>query len=276
MKIPTAVSVILTLLVVTVGLVGAQGAGGDIVIADSEVYGEYLATADGMALYMFTDDVPYTSTCTGQCAENWPPFTLEGTPMAGEGVAVVQVGTIQREDGTRQVTYAGWPLYTFAQDEAPGDLAGHGVGDAWYLVSPEGAPIRVAEGAGMEEEAAAEQPEGDATPESEAESEGAEEADAEGEITSEVMAEGEQIYARNCASCHGDRGRGVVGPALAGNESTADASAVARQIVHGRDEMPPFGGILDDAQIAAVGTFIRNSWGNAFGPLSVEQVAEQR
>ena len=39
------------------------------------------------------------------------------------------------------MTYNDWPLYYFAQDSAPGDVNGQGVGDVWYLLSPDGEPI---------------------------------------------------------------------------------------------------------------------------------------
>ena len=51
------------------------------------------------------------------------------------------LGTTERDDGAMQVTYNGWPLYHFGGDQAPGDRNGHGVGDVWYVVSPEGAPV---------------------------------------------------------------------------------------------------------------------------------------
>ncbi len=50
-------------------------------------------------------------------------------------------GASKRKDGRRQVTYNGWPLYTFVKDTAPGNTAGQdveGFGGEWYLVTPEG------------------------------------------------------------------------------------------------------------------------------------------
>ena len=40
-----------------------------------------------------------------------------------------------------QVTIDGWPLYFFANDAAPGDHNGQGVGGVWFVVGPDGAPI---------------------------------------------------------------------------------------------------------------------------------------
>jgi predicted lipoprotein with Yx(FWY)xxD motif len=65
-------------------------------------------------LYAFTADSSTTSKCTGQCAMIWPPV-LTTTPAAVSGMANgAKLGTIQRADGTFQVTYNGHPLYFFA------------------------------------------------------------------------------------------------------------------------------------------------------------------
>jgi predicted lipoprotein with Yx(FWY)xxD motif len=65
----------------------------------------------------------------------------QGAPAAGEGVDAALLGTITRDDGAMQVTYNGWPLYYFADDTAPGDANGQGLGDVWFLVSPTGEAI---------------------------------------------------------------------------------------------------------------------------------------
>ncbi|MEX2619315.1 MAG: hypothetical protein WD250_03765 [Egibacteraceae bacterium] len=47
--------------------------------------------------------------------------------------------------GSTQVTYDDWPLYHYADDSEPGDTAGQGVGDVWWLLAPAGEPVRDAE-----------------------------------------------------------------------------------------------------------------------------------
>jgi mono/diheme cytochrome c family protein len=92
-----------------------------------------------------------------------------------------------------------------------------------------------------------------------------------------LMEQGEQLYSQaGCSSCHGGDGGGNQGPALAGNEQLQETDYVAGIILHGRGGMPGFGGRLSDAEIASVGTYIRNSWENDFGPLSPQEVQGQR
>lgn len=105
----------------------------------SSAVGDIVTDAAGMTLYLFTQDSPGTSACTGDCLAAWPP--LVGEPSAGEGIDASLLGTIERDDGTTQASYAGWPLYYFAQDAAPGDLTGQGVNDVWYVLSPAGEQI---------------------------------------------------------------------------------------------------------------------------------------
>ena len=56
----------------------------------------------------------------------------------GQGVDPALVSTVKRADGTEQATLAGWPLYTYAKDEAPGQWKGQGVGGTWFVVRPDG------------------------------------------------------------------------------------------------------------------------------------------
>jgi predicted lipoprotein with Yx(FWY)xxD motif len=106
-------------------------------LSSSEELGDFLVGPDGMTVYLFTNDTPGVSNCSGDCATNWPPLTVgeEETPTLAEGVPGM-VNAITREDGTRQVVYNGWPLYYWAQDTAPGDTTGQGVGEVWFVVSP--------------------------------------------------------------------------------------------------------------------------------------------
>lgn len=101
--------------------------------------GPHLVDEQGRSLYLFTLDDERTSTCENACAETWPP--LLGDPVAGEGVDRALLGNAERGDGSIQVTYAGHPLYRYTGDVEPGDTAGHGFNDVWFLVAPDGEPI---------------------------------------------------------------------------------------------------------------------------------------
>ena len=52
-----------------------------------------------------------------------------------------EVGTITGTDGKLQVTIDGRPIYTFAQDKAPGDVNGQGLNSVWYVIAPDGTEI---------------------------------------------------------------------------------------------------------------------------------------
>ncbi|MFT4068610.1 c-type cytochrome [Paraburkholderia sp.] len=107
----------------------------------------------------------------------------------------------------------------------------------------------------------------------------------------QVFALGKQIYADKCAICHGANGEGQLPhyPPLAGNQSIEMDSAVnpIRIVLNGgfppgtkRNPqpfgMPPFGQELNDAEAAAVVTFIRTAWGNHGLPVTAREVNELR
>ena len=76
------------------------------------------------------------------------------------------------------------------------------------------------------------------------------------------VALGAEIYAEECAVCHGDNGEGDIGPAL-GNPvmlSLTSDSFLRYAIVNGRDgtDMPPFGEELEADEIDAVTAFLRS------------------
>jgi mono/diheme cytochrome c family protein len=103
----------------------------------------------------------------------------------------------------------------------------------------------------------------------------------------QVMAAGSKLHEQHCAACHGEQGQGVPGmyPALAGNRAvTLESHTNLVQVIrHGgfmpttagnRQPfgMPPFAQVLNNDQIAAVATFIRQSWGNSAAPVSTLDV----
>jgi predicted lipoprotein with Yx(FWY)xxD motif len=109
------------------------------------VQGARLVDVNQSSLYRFDEDTanPSTSTCFGQCAQNWPPVIVErGGRIYLQGVDPQAVGAIQREDGTIQLTAGGWPLYRFAGDNEPGELNGQGNNGTWFAVSPTGQKVQ--------------------------------------------------------------------------------------------------------------------------------------
>ncbi|MFC4541214.1 plastocyanin/azurin family copper-binding protein [Halosolutus amylolyticus] len=111
-------------------------------VRDHAEYGEILVDADEMTLYMFDQDTqgaPETA-CDGDCADAWPPLTAD-TAVAGDDVTA-ELDTFERATGEMQVIANGWPLYGFAQDDAPGDARGQGSNDIWWVLGPDGTPIR--------------------------------------------------------------------------------------------------------------------------------------
>jgi len=103
--------------------------------------------------------------------------------------------------------------------------------------------------------------------------------------------DGAQIYTAQCLACHQASGAGLPGvfPPLAGSEWMSGKPSVAIQILlHGIDgaltvkgntyngHMPPFGDKLDDAEIAAVLSHVRSSFGNTGEPVDAEQVKAER
>ena len=120
----------------------ASGSGtGSVSVASVGDLGKVLVDSEGLTLYYFEKDKGGKSACYGACASAWPPLTASGMPHAMTGAASSKLGTTKREDGTVQVTYAGWPLYTYAADAKPGEDNGTDVksfGGAWYPLHPDG------------------------------------------------------------------------------------------------------------------------------------------
>jgi len=115
--------------------------GAPITVGTASGVGKVLVDSNGMTLYYFEKDQNGESACYGPCAKGWPPLTTEGKPQAGEGAMASKLGTTERKDGTTQVTYAGWPLYTFVEDKKPGEDNGtdsKAFGASWYPLHPNG------------------------------------------------------------------------------------------------------------------------------------------
>jgi mono/diheme cytochrome c family protein len=106
-----------------------------------------------------------------------------------------------------------------------------------------------------------------------------------------VLERGGKLYADHCASCHGDQGQGVRGayPPLARNRAVnlPVTANLVQVVLHGGFPpatagqprpfgMPPFALQLSDADVAAVLTYLRSSWGNRSAPVTELAVTQQR
>lgn len=222
--------------------------------------GDHVIAEDGRVLYVFLPDEQGASTCYGGCAEAWPPYLADGDVLAVEELDADAVGTVEREDGSMQVTYFGWPLYTFVQDTEAGMASGQGVGGNWFVIAPDGTVVGADMGDAMDdgagEEVVLSQEEYDA-----------------------LFRAGNRAYLSVCSSCHGRNGNEVNAAhvkRLDENDNLADVEFVISQILNGRGYMPGFGASLSDQQAAGIATFIRGSWGNEYGPVREEDIAEYR
>jgi predicted lipoprotein with Yx(FWY)xxD motif len=103
--------------------------------------GRVVTDEDGWLLYRSDNDSadPPASNCVDECARVWPPAYTDGNAVAS-GVDAALVGTITREDGTRQLTIDGWPVYRYAGDRRPGQWKGQAVNGVWFVVAPTGRP----------------------------------------------------------------------------------------------------------------------------------------
>jgi predicted lipoprotein with Yx(FWY)xxD motif len=111
--------------------------------------GTVLVNGQGRTLYLLTSEKGGKITCTAAngCTEAWPEIVLaSGTtaPTAGSGVQSSLLGTVKDASGNLEVTYNGWPLYTFSGDSGPGVAKGEGIsnfGGTWYVLNSSGNPV---------------------------------------------------------------------------------------------------------------------------------------
>ncbi|HLU82377.1 MAG TPA: c-type cytochrome [Trueperaceae bacterium] len=247
-------ALVLTTTIVVTQVAAQEADAPTLTLADNAEWGQYLTDSEGMSLYLYTLDEDGTSACVDACVNNWPPVLVpEGAEVTvTEGLDAELIGTIERADGTMQLTYGGAPLYSFRRDTEPGHTRGQGLGGQFYLVSTTGTAVT---------EAIAE----DATV-------------IDDDLMAALMSEGRLTFSSHCAVCHGAAGAGAIGPGFVGNSILGDKFFVINRVLDGFIDhgMPPFGGVLSDRQVSAVTTYIRNSWGNEFGPILEEEVAAER
>ena len=108
--------------------------------------GTILVTSSGDTLYAFTRDSRNHDMCVSLrgCRSAWPIMAVRGTLRAGSGVNHSMLGTI-RVGSSRQVTYAGHPLYEYIGNSGPGDVSyvgAHAFGGNWLAVTPSARLVR--------------------------------------------------------------------------------------------------------------------------------------
>lgn len=107
-------------------------------------HGLFLVDENDLTLYTFSRDQKGSgeTACTGRCAKVWLPLTTEAAPTRFSigKLHVTWLGTIERANGVKQVTYAGYPLYRYYKDEMR-TARGAGLesfGGRWLMVAPNG------------------------------------------------------------------------------------------------------------------------------------------
>jgi predicted lipoprotein with Yx(FWY)xxD motif len=107
--------------------------------------GPILATGSGNTLYDFVPDTPTHSACINDgCVFQWPPLVVHGPVRVQQGLHQSLVGTLERPDGSTQLSYGGHPLYTYNLDVTPGMVTGQAIdqdGGLWYVLGPRGNQI---------------------------------------------------------------------------------------------------------------------------------------
>jgi predicted lipoprotein with Yx(FWY)xxD motif len=126
-------------------------AAGTVLKTESTPLGVILSDSQGRTVYMFAADTPGHSACTGTCLTYWPIVPAPSTLPASVPGVTAKLGVLDRPDGTKQLTVAGMPIYTFSGDTTPGAATGQGKnlsGGAWWVLSPSGALVKVTAGGG--------------------------------------------------------------------------------------------------------------------------------
>ena len=108
--------------------------------------GTVLVNGQGQTLYLLTSEKGGKVSCTASngCTKFWPEITLpKGTTAAkaGSGVEPSLLGSVKDASGNLEVTYNGWPVYTYVGDSGPGVAHGQGLtsfGGTWYVLNASG------------------------------------------------------------------------------------------------------------------------------------------
>ena len=123
-----------------------SGASGTTVTVRQTAGMNVLATSSGQTLYNSEQEKGKALCRTSACLAVWKPLTVSADqkPTSSGGVAV-NLSTVKRQDGSRQVSFDGQPLYTFSFDHGAGQVNGDGLNDSfdgtdftWHAATPTG------------------------------------------------------------------------------------------------------------------------------------------
>ena len=118
-------------------LVASLAAAAGLKVKTKDGLGSFLTDDKGMSLYLFTKDSPGKSVCgaANGCIDKWPVFYADKI-VPSAGIDSANIAVITRDDGKKQTTYKGHPLYYFFKDKDDDDVYGQGVNKVWYVVAP--------------------------------------------------------------------------------------------------------------------------------------------
>jgi predicted lipoprotein with Yx(FWY)xxD motif len=94
-----------------------------------------IMTSKGFAVYYYKPDTMFKATCTGQCAQDWPPVLApQGIMTVSSSMSLPRQLSVHQTPNGAQVFYDGHALYTYAADKQPGNATGRAQDLHWYLV----------------------------------------------------------------------------------------------------------------------------------------------
>jgi predicted lipoprotein with Yx(FWY)xxD motif len=125
-------TILMTSAALAVAICGASFAAQNAMPASVKMAGGMLTDAKGMTLYTWDNDkTADKSSCNGMCLMNWPALKAEA---ADKDMGEWKV--ITRDDGGKQWSYKGKPLYYWMGDAAAGETKGDGRGMVWHIAKP--------------------------------------------------------------------------------------------------------------------------------------------
>jgi len=134
-----AALLVISAIALIAGTAGANAQAGKRVVKEAhnaKLGKTILTNLNGITLYSLSAETHGKFICKGSCLLDWHPLVVAaGTKPTGP----VKLGTIKRPDnGKRQVTFNGRPLYTFDEDAKTGDAKGQGIKDVgvWHAATP--------------------------------------------------------------------------------------------------------------------------------------------